>query len=327
MELIFERGEASTSLSHILRQLPPPPKVPPSATPPPKEEPGSVIIQSLGSDLLEKCQTQTVNEENLRTNGVVESEKDFETMKKKVVIKDAIDSDKRSKSLFERQLSDILEATVGRQKRPKVTNNQTSSNKGGRLKKLFMKSDRKMSNENVDKNISDISDKIRSAPSSPSTLRRFFRRSSFQKSLPKLSKARSETSLISGREKSPKLVEEIVSPKKQLKRSKSLNDGQSVDPKVDVSKTKSTNPFENNYDDELATSERKTDQESEPFYHTINSETLPSKEVDEIDRLFGGIVERRMCKSNDNDESRCFDCHLNQNGGNRVVSVYENIDD
>ena len=324
MELIFERGEASTSLSHILRQLPPPPKVPPSATPPPKEEPRSVIIQSNGSGC-EKSQTQIVNELNLRTNSVDEG--GFETMKKEVVIKDAVDNDKRSKSLFERQLSDILEATVGRQKRAKVTNSQTSPNKGGRLKKLFMKSDRKTSKENVEQNVSDISDKIRSAPSSPSTLRRFFRRSSFQKSLPKMSKARSETSLLPGREKSPKFVEEIISPKKLLKRSKSLNDGQSVTPKVEVLAKKSTNPFENNDDNLIVTSEMKSEQASEPFYHTINSETSPSKENDEVDRLYGGIVERQICNLNENVESRCFDCHLIQNGGNRVVSVYENLED
>lgn len=33
-----DRGEASRSLSHILRQLPPPPKGPPSVTPPPSSD-------------------------------------------------------------------------------------------------------------------------------------------------------------------------------------------------------------------------------------------------------------------------------------------------
>jgi hypothetical protein len=116
--------------------------------------------------------------------------------------------------------------TVGQKKKQNVEN-KSSTNK---FFKLF---GRKTSNgENAEKQ--NVSDKIRSAPSSPSTLRRFFRRSSFQKSTQKMSKSRSETSLNAEREKSPKSAEEKSPKKVGLKRSKSLNDGQCDIPKVAV---------------------------------------------------------------------------------------------
>jgi hypothetical protein len=182
------------------------------------------------------------------------------------------------------------------------------SKSGGRLLKLFMKSDRKKSSEVIEK---EVSDKIRSAPSSPSTLRRFFRRPSLQTSSNAMSKSRSETSLNSGREKSPKLAEEICPKKPQLKRSKSLNDGRSNSPKV----VKSTNPFENDDDVDKA-------DDSDHVYQTISCDKVSVMLPEEKDRQ---TDESRICEKSDN---RCFDCHLLQNGGgNRIVSVYENLDD
>lgn len=242
-----------------------------------------------------------------------------------VDVKDVIESvDKRtSRSLFERQLNDIMESTVSQKKRQKVDNNSTST-KGGRLRKLFCK---KSDVAAADKN--DV-DKIKSEPSSPSTMCRFFRRSSFQKSLPKMSKSRSETSLATNvnNDKSPKLFDRIASPKIRLKRSKSLNDGQSNGPKVVVEKStkKSTNPFENDEDDYdvMATPEKKS---NEPVYQSINDKNEDDKNIvdkNEIERLFGGIVERRSVCSECENGRQCFDCRTKQSV--RVVSVYENLD-
>ena len=254
--MLGERGEASTSLSHILRQLPPPPKGPPSATPPPTTT-SPPIIQSD-----ETNKTVLLSEQN---------NVDFSLEKDQLVCQidvtntdgDVCDTDRKTKtSLFERQLNDILDSTSAQRKRQKVE--KTSISKGSRLRKLFgIKTDKTSVDDNNADSV-DITLNIRSEPSSPSTLRRFFRRPSFQKSTAKMSKSRSETSLnASGlssgqdRDKNPNIVDDLsLSVKKKLKRSKSLNDGQSTTPKVDLSKPKSTNPFEDS-DDEIVTSERK----------------------------------------------------------------------
>ena len=333
-----ERGEA---LSHILRQLPPPPRGPPSATPPlitrgtpsatpppptpaSKEEQQSGDVTIIQSSQIEVAETLLEEDKlSLENNNTPESE----TTNKKdvVVVKEVAESvDKRtSRSLFERQLNDIMESNVSQKKRQKVDNNSTST-KGGRLRKLFCKK----SDVVVDKN--DV-DKIKSEPSSPSTMCRFFRRSSFQKSLPKMSKSRSETSLATtniNTDKSPKLFDRIASPKIRLKRSKSLNDGQSNVPKVVVEKStkKSTNPFENDDDDYdvMATSEKKS---IEPVYQSISYKNAVDKNAvdkNEIERLFGGIVERRGVCSECENGRQCLDCRTKQSG--RVVSVYENLD-
>ena len=342
--MLGERGEASTSLSHILRQLPPPPKGPPSATPPPTTT-SPPIIQS--NEPKEKV---LLTEQN---NVEFSLEKDQLVCEIDVTDGEVCDTDRKTKtSLFERQLNDILDSTSAQRKRQKVE--KTSTSKGSRLRKLFgIKTDK----TNVDDNNADSVDitlKIRSEPSSPSTLRRFFRRSSFQKSTAKMSKSRSETSLnASGlssgqdRDKNPKIVDELsLSIKKKLKRSKSLNDGQSTTPKVELLKPKSTNPFEDS-DDEIVTSERKQkepqpqqkqqqpyplqqqqqQQQQQPIYQTVVCERLSSnKNEAEIERLFGGIVEKRGCQMCSNSGNRCPECKMKQKRGHRVVSIYDNLD-
>ena len=405
--MIFERGEASTSLCHILRQLPPPPK----ATPPPRDD---IIVNNNNNNSSGNSNTNG----NSHTTAIIQSSLDEfesrgntlttaadsnsnvmeETSLKNVVSKnDATEKEKKSRSLFERQLHDILDATVG-QKTKRQNGENTKTKTGKSFLKLFTaKSDRKTvpANDGVENKSFDLSDTIRSAPSSPSTLRRFFRRSSFQKPASKMSKSRSETSLNAGREKSPKNVEENTPKKVGLKRSKSLNDGQSETPKVvpksslnpfedsinvsekltkkvenpyNVSESinqlknsinleksstsvsekhidreiRSTNPFESSKNlFEKSTNPFENDEsENEPIYQTIYCETIVPKQIQicsKEEQMFERSKEKKLSSNEHFSEEQlckiqksCFDCHLIQNGtnsSNRVVSVYENLEE
>ena len=351
-----------------MRQLPPPPK----ATPPPEifcsnsnnNNNSHFNSSNNDNDIVSNCNKQPIiqsnksesetEEKNLAETRQIFPEGHFETMTTNDKVKnvnnddggnkgfvgksDVSENDKKSRSLFERQLGDIRDATSGAKKRPNVDKTSSTSTpnkiKGNKFLKLFTRCDRKASN-GLDKT-DDMSDKIRSAPSSPSTLRRFFRRSSFQKPASKMSKSRSETSLNAGREKSPKSSDRSCPKKVQLKRSKSLNDGQrSSVPRV---VEKSTNPFEDDDDDgdddddvvvvngNVSHEPKFEESESEPLYQTICFENVASASEN---KCFTKTYDKvpKVCEQDENPELRCFDCHLIQNGGNRVVSVYENLDD
>jgi len=86
---------------------------------------------------------------------------------------------------------------------------------------------------------------------------------------------------------------------------------------------RSNNPFEDDDDDD----------ETDSIYQTINYRKIPPNSAGGVEKWSTGYVEKRstessnVCDLEKSSDLRCFDCHLIQNGGNRVVSVYENLDD
>lgn len=155
--------------------------------------------------------------------------------------------EKSSQSLFERQISDIIESTLLKRRQKNPTKKKLN-NTVGKIRNLF-KSNSNNHRSNKSDSISHLPDNSkvypRSAPSSPSIKSRFFQRST----LTKISKSISESNIHV--EKPPTIIDKFfltksLNTKIKLKRSKSLNDSSTVE--VRFLKPRSTNPFENSDD-------------------------------------------------------------------------------